>query len=53
MRRDFEGVDFNVQYGASQEGDGQETLVSGLFGSNFNGDQGNVMLGSTTPAARS
>jgi outer membrane receptor protein involved in Fe transport len=45
LKRDFEGVDFNVQYGASQEGDGEETLVSGLFGSNFNGDQGNVMLG--------
>ena len=45
LKRDFEGVDFNVQYGASQEGDGEETLVSALFGSNFNGDQGNVMLG--------
>ena len=45
LKRDFEGVDFNVQYGASQEGDGQEALVSGLFGANFNGDQGNVMLG--------
>src|SRR5688572_729062 len=45
LKRDFEGVDFNVQYGASQEGDGQETLVSGLFGSNFNGGEGNVMLG--------
>jgi outer membrane receptor protein involved in Fe transport len=45
MKRDFEGVDFNVQYGASQEGDGQEALVSGLFGTNFNGGEGNVMLG--------
>src|SRR6185503_15927291 len=45
MKRDFEGVDFNVQYGASQEGDGEETLVSGLFGGNFNGGDGNVMLG--------
>ena len=45
LKRDFEGVDFNVQYGMSQEGDGQETLVSGLFGTNFNDGQGNVMLG--------
>jgi outer membrane receptor protein involved in Fe transport len=45
LKRDFEGVDFNVQYGASQEGDGQETLVSALFGSNFAGGEGNVMLG--------
>jgi outer membrane receptor protein involved in Fe transport len=45
LKRDFEGVDFNMQYGASQEGDGQETLVSGLFGTNFNGGEGNVMLG--------
>ncbi len=46
LKRDFEGVDFNVQYGASQEGDGQEALVSALFGTNFgDGDDGNVMLG--------
>jgi len=46
LKRNFEGVDFNVQYGASQEGDGQETLVSALFGTNFgDGDDGNVMLG--------
>ena len=45
LKRDFEGVDFNVQYGMSQEGDGQETLISGLFGSNFSDDRGNVMLG--------
>jgi outer membrane receptor protein involved in Fe transport len=45
LKRDFEGVDFNVQYGASQEGDGEETLVSGLFGSNFSDGDGNVMLG--------
>ncbi len=45
LKRDFEGVDFNVQYGASQEGDGQEALVSALFGSNFSDGDGNVMLG--------
>ncbi len=45
LKRDFEGVDFNVQYGMSQEGDGDEMLVSGLFGTNFSDDNGNVMLG--------
>ena len=45
LKRDFEGVDFNVQMGLNQEGDGQETLVSGLFGTNFSDNRGNVMLG--------
>jgi iron complex outermembrane receptor protein len=45
LKRDFEGVDINLQYGLSQEGDGQETTFNGLFGSNFSDDRGNVMLG--------
>ncbi len=52
LKRDFEGVDFNVQYGTSQEGDGQEALVSGLFGTNFGDGEGNVMLGVRLRAPR-
>lgn len=45
LKRDFEGMEFSTQYGMSQEGDGEEVLINGLFGSNFSGDRGNVMLG--------
>lgn len=45
LRKDFEGADFGLQYGMSQEGDGQEALISGLFGTNFSDGRGNVMLG--------
>jgi hypothetical protein len=43
-KRDFEGFDFDVQYGATEEGDGEEFRFSGLMGANFS-DNGNVLLG--------
>ena len=44
-KRDFQGIDFDVQTGQTAEGDGEEYRVSALFGANFNDDRGNVMLG--------
>ncbi|MBN1240446.1 MAG: TonB-dependent receptor [Gammaproteobacteria bacterium] len=45
LKRDFEGMEFSTQYGMNEEGDGDEVLLNGLFGSNFADDRGNVMLG--------
>ena len=44
-KRDFEGVDFDIQAGETMEGDGQEHRFSVLLGSNLADDRGNVMLG--------
>ena len=46
-KKNFQGVEFNGQYGITQEGDGAEKQFSGLFGANFADDRGNVMLGAT------
>lgn len=45
LRDDFEGLDFNGQFGLTEEGDGEETQFSALMGSNFADDRGNVMIG--------
>jgi outer membrane receptor protein involved in Fe transport len=45
LKRDFEGVDFDFQYGQTAEGDGHETRFSGIFGANFAAGNGNVLLG--------
>jgi iron complex outermembrane receptor protein len=45
LKKDFEGLQFNGRYGLSQEGDGQETSFSGLFGAGFDDGRGNVMVG--------
>ena len=44
-KRDFEGIDFDVQTGQTMEEDGEEYRVSGLFGANLADGRGNVMLG--------
>jgi iron complex outermembrane receptor protein len=41
----FEGVDFDVQYGQTEVGDGSELRASGLVGGNFGNGRGNAMLG--------
>ena len=44
LKDDFQGLDFDTQYGLTEEGDGEEYRVSALFGANLiNG--GNVMFG--------
>jgi outer membrane receptor protein involved in Fe transport len=44
LKDDFEGIDLDAQYGATQEGDGVEQSISALFGAGI-GNNGNVMLG--------
>ncbi|RPI62660.1 MAG: hypothetical protein EHM50_03580, partial [Lysobacterales bacterium] len=44
-RKDFEGVDLDLQYGAMQNGEAGETRASGLFGVNTADGRGNIMLG--------
>src|SRR5688572_16938313 len=44
-RKDFQGVDLDIQYGAMQSGEAGETRASGLFGVNTSDGRGNIMLG--------
>ncbi len=45
LKKDYEGVDFDLRYGESLEGDGQEVRLSGVYGANFADDGGNVLMG--------
>ncbi|HEX7000009.1 MAG TPA: TonB-dependent receptor [Gammaproteobacteria bacterium] len=45
LKRDFEGVELNVQSGITEEGDGAETSISGLLGATLADGRGGVMLG--------
>jgi iron complex outermembrane receptor protein len=45
LKRDFEGADFDIQYGNMQNGEGPETRASALFGVNSADGRGNIMLG--------
>ncbi|MEI9965647.1 MAG: hypothetical protein WDM92_14225 [Caulobacteraceae bacterium] len=45
LKKDFQGVDLDTQYGITQAGDGQEFKISALLGANFADDKGNVMFG--------
>jgi iron complex outermembrane receptor protein len=45
LRKDYEGFEFDGQYGISEAGDGEESRISALFGANFADDRGNVTLG--------
>jgi iron complex outermembrane recepter protein len=44
-KKDFEGIDFDVRYGQTEEGDGGEFRLAGLYGANVSDGDGNVMLG--------
>jgi outer membrane receptor protein involved in Fe transport len=44
-RKDFEGLDFDMQTGETVLGDGRESRFSGVFGSNLANGKGNVLLG--------
>lgn len=44
LKRDFQGLDFNVQYGVTEQGDAEERTASALFGASF-GENSNVMIG--------
>src|SRR5690606_26922043 len=45
LRDDFEGFDLDLQHGATQEGDGEESRVAIVMGTNFADGRGNVTLG--------
>lgn len=45
LKRDFEGFDFDVQYGDTAAGGGGEQRASALMGANFAGGTGNIMIG--------
>jgi iron complex outermembrane receptor protein len=45
LKKDFEGVDLDFQYGAMQDGGAPERRASALFGMNSSNGRGNVMLG--------
>jgi len=45
LRKDFEGVGIDAQYGGTQHGGGEEYRVSTLFGMSSANDDGNVWFG--------
>jgi iron complex outermembrane recepter protein len=45
LKKDFEGLDLNVQTGAMQNGEGAESRASVLFGVNGADNRSNIMLG--------
>ncbi len=45
LKKDFEGLTFDTQYGITQEGDGEEFQFNSLMGSGFANSRGHVMLG--------
>jgi iron complex outermembrane receptor protein len=45
LKKDFQGVEFDSQYGTTELGDGEEFRVTGLVGANFADGRGNVMFG--------
>jgi outer membrane receptor protein involved in Fe transport len=45
IRDDFEGIDFDIQTGIADEGDGEETRFSVLLGGDIGQGRGNIMLG--------
>src|SRR5690606_16629337 len=45
LRDDFEGFDIDLQHGATQEGDGEESRIAIVLGTNFSDGRGNVTFG--------
>jgi outer membrane receptor protein involved in Fe transport len=45
VKKNFEGMQVDGQYGVSQEGDAEESRISALIGGNFGDGRGNVMFG--------
>lgn len=45
LKKNFEGAEFDAQYGVTQEGDGEQFQLSGLLGANYSDGRGNVMFG--------
>jgi len=45
MKKNFEGIELDVQHGTTEIGDGAETRIAALFGANIADGRGNVMIG--------
>jgi outer membrane receptor protein involved in Fe transport len=45
LKDDFEGFEIDLQSGMSQEGDGEESRLSAVLGTNFSDGRGNVTIG--------
>jgi outer membrane receptor protein involved in Fe transport len=45
LKKDFEGIELDMQHGQTSNNDGAETRVAALFGANFDNGRGNVMIG--------
>ncbi|MEO6339960.1 MAG: TonB-dependent receptor [Caulobacteraceae bacterium] len=45
LKRNFQGMEVDAQYGISQHGDGNEPAISALIGGNFADNKGNAMFG--------
>lgn len=45
LKNNFQGASLEARYGSTQYGDNDELTISGLFGANFDGGRGNVMVG--------
>ncbi len=47
LRRDFEGVEIDAQYGIAEVGDNKTAQISALIGGNFASGRGNAMFGAS------
>src|SRR3546814_1949438 len=47
MRKDFEGIEADAQYGLTTRGDGQKTALSLTAGTNFAEGRGNIIINCT------
>ena len=47
LKRNFQGLTTDAQFGMTERGDGEQTAVSALLGSNFAEGKGNAMIGIT------
>lgn len=45
LKKNFEGAEFDAQYGITQRGDGEQYQFSGLLGANYSDGRGNVLFG--------
>ena len=45
LRKDFEGFEFDGQYGIHEAGGGEESRISALLGTNFADGRGNITMG--------
>ena len=48
LKDDFEGFDVDLQTGMTEEGDSEESRLSGVLGTNFSDGRGNVTVGFET-----